>query len=119
VDCEKLAEILMTPATDMPRDMAEALFNIHEMATPEGMDRLQDAAEERGLELGLNGDVDPAGLAGQGERLWKRKELAPVLRVSLRTLDTMVALGEIPCLRLRGRLVRFRLEDVLRKLKGE
>ena len=54
-----------------------------------------------------------------GERLWKRKELAPVLRVSLRTLDKMVALGEIPCLRLRGRLIRFRLEDVLRKLKGE
>ena len=69
VDCEKLAEILMTPATDMPRDMAEALFNIHEMATPEGMDRLQDAAEGRGVELGLNGEVDPAGLA---VRVWLR-----------------------------------------------
>jgi excisionase family DNA binding protein len=65
------------------------------------------------------GEGVASAAAAPGERLWKRKELAPVLRVSLRTLDTMVALGEIPCLRLRGRLIRFRLEDVLRKLKGE
>ena len=65
------------------------------------------------------GEVVASAAAAVGERLWKRKELAPVLRVSLRTLDKMVALGEIPCLRLRGRLVRFRLEDVLRKLEGK
>jgi hypothetical protein len=69
IDYEKLASILMTPDTDMPRALAEALFNIHDMSTPEGMDKLQDAAEERGLDLGLNGDTHPAGLA---VRLWLR-----------------------------------------------
>jgi len=48
-----------------------------------------------------------------------RKELAAFLQVGVRTIDKMSALKEIEALRIRGRLVRFRLEDVLRKLKGE
>jgi hypothetical protein len=55
--------IFMTPDTDMPRPLAEALFHIHDMSTPEGMDKLQDAAERRCLDLGLNGDAHPAGVA--------------------------------------------------------
>lgn len=54
-----------------------------------------------------------------GETFLTRREMARVLRVSLRTLDAMVGREEIPCVRLRGRLVRFCVEDVVRKLKGE
>ena len=66
----------------------------------------------------------PSPHAGEGadaelaETFLTRQEMARVLRVSLRTLDTMVAAGEIPCVRLRGRLVRFWVEDVVRKVKG-
>ena len=54
-----------------------------------------------------------------GERLLTRKEMAAYLQVGVRTLDKMRALGEIEAVLIRGRLVRFRLEDVLRKLQGK
>src|SRR5438552_2972391 len=57
IDYEKLARIFMMPDTDMPREFADALFHIHEMSTKEGMDCLQEAAERRGLDLGLNGEA--------------------------------------------------------------
>jgi excisionase family DNA binding protein len=49
------------------------------------------------------------------ERLLRREELAKALRVSLRTVDEMVAKGEIPLFRIRG-AVRFYLPDVVRAL---
>ena len=45
-----------------------------------------------------------------------REELAEALKVSLRTVDRMVAEGEISAVRLRGTLVRFYLPDVVRQL---
>ena len=69
LDYEALAAVLMTPATDMPKPLAEALYHIHDMSTPEGMDKLQEAAERKGLDLGLNGDAHPAAVA---VRLWVR-----------------------------------------------
>jgi excisionase family DNA binding protein len=56
-------------------------------------------------------DVAPAG-----ERLLNRFELAAALRVSLSTVDRMLANDEIPCMRLRGR-VRFHLADVIECLR--
>ena len=49
-------------------------------------------------------------------RLLTREELAVVLKVSLSTVDRMLADGEIPQIRLRGSLVRFYLPDVVRQL---
>lgn len=48
-----------------------------------------------------------------------RLELAELLRVSVRTVDRMIAAGEIPVRRVRGRAVRFLRSDVERYLKGE
>jgi excisionase family DNA binding protein len=45
-----------------------------------------------------------------------RQELAVVLQVGLRTVDAMVAAGEIPTVRLRTSIVRFYLPDVVRQL---
>ena len=48
--------------------------------------------------------------------LLTREELAVVLKVSLHTVDRMLADGELPQIRLRGRMVRFYLPDVVRAL---
>ena len=89
-------------------------------------------AEREGAEVGgqksatalaMPSPLAPLPSDGRGgsvpERLLTRQELAGFLQVCVRTVDSMVALGEIEALRIRGRLVRFRLEDVLRKLKKE
>jgi hypothetical protein len=43
--------------------------------------------------------------------------LAQALKVSLRTVDVMLADGEITPMRLRRKMVRFYLPDVLRELR--
>jgi excisionase family DNA binding protein len=59
-----------------------------------------------------------SAVAGQGGglRFLTREELAEVLQISIRTVDAMVAAEEIPCVRLRGAIVRFYLPDVVRHL---
>ena len=49
-------------------------------------------------------------------RFLTREELAQALKISLRTVDVMMAAREIPYLCLRGTLVRFYLPDVVRHL---
>jgi len=62
---------------------------------------------------GPKGERQEAAAEG---RLLTREELAVVLKVSLSTVDRMLADGEIPHVRLRGSLVRFYLPDVVRQL---
>lgn len=47
-----------------------------------------------------------------------RTELAALLQVSLRTVDRMIAAGEIPVRRVRGKAVRFLRSDVDAYLAG-
>ncbi len=47
-----------------------------------------------------------------------RLELAELLRVTVRTVDRMIAAGEIPVRRVRGRAVRFLRSDVDRYLNA-
>jgi excisionase family DNA binding protein len=49
--------------------------------------------------------------------LLTRAALAKVLVVSVSTVDRMLADGEITPIRLRGKLVRFHLPDVLAELR--
>jgi len=46
-----------------------------------------------------------------GERYFTRSELAQILKVSVRTVDSLIAGNEIPVVRVKT-VVRFRLEDV-------
>ncbi len=50
-----------------------------------------------------------------GQKYLTRVELARVLNVSVRKVDSMIAGREIPVLHF-GKMVRFRLEDVERRL---
>ena len=60
---------------------------------------------------------EPAGGGGCGAmRLLTRQELAVALKVSLRTVDRMVADGEITPVILRGYRFRFYLPEVVRQL---
>jgi excisionase family DNA binding protein len=59
--------------------------------------------------------VERQGAPTEG-RLLTREELAVVLKVSVCTVDRMLADGEIPHVRIRGTLVRFYLPDVVRQL---
>ena len=65
LDYDKLARLFMEPEPDMPADLAESLFLIHEMANPSGMDFIIESAEANGLNLGLGDDVTPADVAVQ------------------------------------------------------
>lgn len=47
-----------------------------------------------------------------------RFELAELLHVSVRTVDRIIAAGEIPVRRVRGKAVRFLRADVEQYLKG-
>ena len=62
---EGLVGILMTPDEHMPSGMAEALYFVHEMATPEAMNGLLDEVERNGLRLDDNPNQTPADVAIQ------------------------------------------------------
>jgi len=48
-----------------------------------------------------------------------RFEVAQLLRVSVRTVDRMIAVGEIRVRRVRGKAVRFLRSDIEQYLTGE
>jgi len=62
-----------------------------------------------------NAKVSASELLKPGQKYLTRVELARVLNVSVRKVDAMIAAREIPVLHL-GKMVRFRLEDVERRL---
>lgn len=62
---DALASVLVSPDTDTPTDLANALYFIHEMSTPEGMDSLLDAAQGDGLALDNMDHQAPADIAVQ------------------------------------------------------
>ena len=50
--------------------------------------------------------------------LLTKRTLAPRLDISIRTLDTWMKKGLVPYIKVGGKTVRFRLEDVLQKLNA-
>jgi len=51
-----------------------------------------------------------------GEGIFTKPELAKHLKVSIRTITEMMKRGELAYIKINGRLVRFRLEDVHARL---
>jgi len=60
LDYEGIVQVFMTPDSDTPKELADALYFIHEMATPEGMDELLHEAERNGIHLDGNPDPTPS-----------------------------------------------------------
>jgi excisionase family DNA binding protein len=91
------------------------------MAAAEVLEGTTGSGEQRSVARGQRSETGSGtGTTGPlsaevGGAVVTREELALVLRVSVRTVDKMVAAEEIPCMRLRD-LVRFNLPNVLRHL---
>lgn len=66
LDFERLASVLINATPETPRELVDALYYVHEMATPEGMNALVDAAHDAGIALQAQ-DMTPADVAIQ---LW-------------------------------------------------
>ena len=77
---------------------------------PEGPSR---TGHLRPNEQGPLEKLKPETVGGEGVRFLTRDELAEALKISVRTVDTMVAGGEIPHLRIHGNFIRFYLPDVV------
>ena len=65
LDYDQLVDVLMSPDTDTPKGLIDALFFVHEMATPECMDILLQEAENNGISLDGNPDPTAADVAVQ------------------------------------------------------
>lgn len=65
VDYEKLAAVFVDPDEDMPVTLAESVFMIDEMANPDAMDSILEAADAANVELDVGEDPDPADVAVQ------------------------------------------------------
>jgi len=70
------------------------------------------------LQTAQAGGPSPTAEAPSAERLLTTEDVAVVLKVSVRTVERMLHDGEIAPVRLRGSLVRFRLEDVVEALRN-
>ena len=53
-----------------------------------------------------------------GEEFLTKKELAALLKVGVRTVNSIMARGDIRFSKLSGHLVRFHVDDVQRYLDG-
>ncbi len=56
-------------------------------------------------------------LQGRGVVLLTKTQMAVALQVCPRTIDRMMARGEISYFKIGGRLVRFHIEEVLRRMR--
>lgn len=77
--------------------------------------RLARCAERVAADEGVKAEALKAEIEAKGAVV-TRRGLAAVLKVSVRTVDEMVAKGEITPMRPGGVLVRFYLPDVVREL---
>ncbi|MGE0191987.1 MAG: hypothetical protein AB7T63_08075 [Planctomycetota bacterium] len=64
-DYEGLARVFMTPDTDTPPALSNALYLIHEMSTPGRMDELMCVCEREGIRLNAGPEPTPADVAVQ------------------------------------------------------
>ena len=63
IDYEALSAIIIHPHEDVPREMVEALYYIHEMSSIEQMDDLLAAARARHRRIDVGPDASPADVA--------------------------------------------------------
>ncbi|MDF1569971.1 MAG: hypothetical protein P1P77_18290, partial [Spirochaetaceae bacterium] len=65
LDYNALGHILLTPDGSTPDDLAEALFYVNEVSTPEGFDSIQDEIAGTDIDVEIGENAAPADLAIQ------------------------------------------------------
>ena len=65
IDYEALVEILMNPDADMPRELMDCLYYVHEMSTPEAMIELLDEIPPGLLTFAAGVEPTPANVAAR------------------------------------------------------
>ena len=65
LDYDHLVEVLMNPDSSTPVELIDALYYVHEMATPECMDVLLQEAENNGISLDANPNPTVSDVAVQ------------------------------------------------------
>ena len=63
LDYNALSHILLTPDGSTPDDLAEALFYLNEVSTPEGFDSIQDEIAGTDIDVEIGENAAPADLA--------------------------------------------------------
>lgn len=113
LDLNAVATVILEPHDDTPFELADALTHIHEMATPEAMARLADAAAVAGIALDPREKRSPADLALQ---LWMeapellRRLHAEYIVTKRRSLLSFMPLPDAPRMRptdLDGAIQQF------------
>ncbi|ABK19449.1 hypothetical protein QMW84_08865 [Cronobacter sakazakii] len=65
LDYNALSHLLLTPDSTTPDDLAEALFYVNEVSTPEGFDSIQDEIAGTDIDVEIGENAAPADLAIQ------------------------------------------------------
>ena len=65
LDYNALSHVLLTPDNSTPDDLAEALFYVNEVCTPEGFDSIQDEIAGTDIDVEIGENAAPADLAIQ------------------------------------------------------
>lgn len=65
VDCKRLAAVFMDPGEDMPKNLVDSLYIIHEMSNQNGMDAILEAFTQTGMDLDISDEYVPADVAVQ------------------------------------------------------
>jgi len=123
IDYDALASLLMEP-DKLPTGLREAFYFIHEMATPEGMECLLEAAEQAGIEIVGTPGPTPGDAAVQvwlkDRELLERKHAEQFLR-NPRTFESFgTAVSPVPKYRdpmARADKIKKDLDDFFDKKK--
>jgi len=94
LDYNALSHLLLTPDSTTPDDLAEALFYVNEVSTPEGFDSIQDEIAGTDIDVEIGENAAPADLAIQ---VWAptRLHLSPTVETLLAQKDSLfIALNE-------------------------
>jgi hypothetical protein len=65
IDYDALSDVLLNSDDSIPSELAEALFYVDELATPQGFDSIQEAIEGTKLDATIDAQTTPADLAIQ------------------------------------------------------
>ncbi|HYD02456.1 MAG TPA: hypothetical protein VEB22_14610 [Phycisphaerales bacterium] len=117
LDYDAVAAAILQPRTDTPAALIDALWHIHEMATPQAMDGLLDEAHRAAIRLDADDLYSPADIAAQvwlaAPDLLRRKhaEQAVLRRKTFESFPAQLRAGAARTFSAPGEAALARLEE--------